>query len=278
MVDTHAHLSSEEFSEDLDVVLEHAASVGVRAIVVVSQSLADARRVCEICRRGSSLTGMRETSAPALLPAVGLHPVHVASLEDDEKLDMELRGLRQLLEAERDQIVAIGEVGLDFSRWILPAGREEEVRARQRRAFREQLSWATEMDLPVSVHSRSAGHHALTELETMKVSRACLHAFDGRAVYAETAARKLGYFFSIPPSIVRSEQKQKLVSRVPLENLLLETDSPVLGPDVKTRNEPANVVRSLDMIAALRGVDREEIRQILWGNSLKAFPLLMRRR
>jgi TatD DNase family protein len=86
-----------------------------------------------------------------------------------------------------------------------------------------------------------------------------LHAFDGKASYALKAA-EAGYFFSIPPSVVRSTQKQKLVRQLPLENLLLETDSPVLGPNRQDRNEPVNVLVALQAIAELKDIPVQEVR------------------
>jgi TatD DNase family protein len=85
-----------------------------------------------------------------------------------------------------------------------------------------------------------------------------LHAFDGKASYALRAV-EAGYFFSIPPSVIRSQQKQKLVRQLPLRNILVETDSPVLGPNSEERNEPANVLISVEAIAELKGLRLEEV-------------------
>jgi TatD DNase family protein len=94
-----------------------------------------------------------------------------------------------------------------------------------------------------------------------------LHAFDGKAASALQAA-EAGFFFSIPPSVIRSRQKQKLVKRLPLSSLLIETDSPVLGPLPKERNEPANAVIAVDAIAEIKGVDRTEVLQTVYQNTL----------
>jgi TatD DNase family protein len=85
-----------------------------------------------------------------------------------------------------------------------------------------------------------------------------MHAFDGKAGAALPAV-EAGYFFSIPPSVVRSRQKQKLVKRLPLSCLLIETDSPVLGPTPDERNEPANIRQSIKAIAELKDVSEEEV-------------------
>lgn len=89
------------------------------------------------------------------------------------------------------------------------------------------LAWGQELGLAVNVHSRSAGHHAIALLQEAGVNRAVLHAFDGKAHYAEQGAA-LGYYFSVPPSVVRSPHMQKMVKRLPLDSLLLETDAPAL--------------------------------------------------
>jgi TatD DNase family protein len=114
------------------------------------------------------------------------------------------------------------------------------------------------LNLPLNVHSRSAGRHAIALLLEKNVERVQMHAFDGKSSAALPAV-EAGYFFSIPPSVVRSRQKQKLVKRLPLSCLLIETDSPVLGPSPEERNEPANIWLSVKTIAALKDVSEEAV-------------------
>jgi TatD DNase family protein len=80
-----------------------------------------------------------------------------------------------------------------------------------------------------------------------------------------------GFFFSIPPSVVRSRQKQKLVKQLPLDCLLAETDSPVLGPDPSERNEPANVVLAIATIARLKNLEEEQVAAALWQNAMRLY-------
>jgi TatD DNase family protein len=105
-----------------------------------------------------------------------------------------------------------------------------------------------------------------------------LHAFDGKAGSAMPAV-EAGYFFSIPPSVVRSRQKQKLVRLLPLSCLLLETDSPALGPIPGERNEPANILLAVDAIADIKGLRREAVIEAcavntrrLYGDSIACMP------
>jgi TatD DNase family protein len=124
--------------------------------------------------------------------------------------------------------------------------------------------------MPLNVHSRSAGHHAVTFLLERGATRVQLHAFDGNWAAARPAV-EAGFFFSIPPSIVRSEQKQKLVRRLPLNCLLVETDSPVLGPSAQERNEPANAILSVRAIAELKGISETEVVEAVKANTLRLY-------
>ena len=123
------------------------------------------------------------------------------------------------------------------------------------------IDQSIEIDLPLNVHSRSAGRHAVALLLELNAHKVQLHAFDGKASAAMPAVES-GYFFSIPPSIVRSRQKQKLAKQLPLSCLLIETDSPVLGPSPDNRNEPVNavvVVKAISEMVGLSNIERMEI-------------------
>lgn len=235
LVDTHCHLTAAAFAADLGAVLERARAAGVGAIVCVGETAADNRAVLALARR----------HGPLVRAALGHYPEHLDDAMADET--------EALLRAHRDEVVAIGEVGIDH--WL---AKEPADRERQHALFRRFVRLADELDLPLSVHSRSAGHHAVRLLREAGARRVCLHAFDGKASYAVEAAQA-GFFLSVPPSVVRSEQKQKLVRALPLERLLLETDAPVLGPEREGRNEPANLLVAARAVAQLKGVPLEEV-------------------
>jgi TatD DNase family protein len=101
-----------------------------------------------------------------------------------------------------------------------------------------------------------------------------MHAFDGKSSYAHSASHEYGYYFSIPTSVVRSPQKKKLVKAVDIERLLVETDSPVLGPNKGIRNEPSNILVAVKEIAKILGMEEEELRDILLENTLRLYPNL----
>lgn len=270
LFDTHAHLTDQLFTPDLSAVITRASSASLSAILVVSSDPADAIAAHSLSASHSSL-----------LPAAGLHPEHVATLTSAQAADA-ISALRDTLTSY--SFVAVGEVGLDHTPRVLASGPPsrtiEESKALQLTIFRSVLSLATHHKLPVSVHSRGAGRRALEVLSSPAahgVPAAVLHAFDGRVVHAERALASIAddrlprLYFSVPPSIVRSPQMQKMVSRLPLEVLLLESDSPALAVVAGERNEPAEIVRALEMIAALKGMAVEDAARVMEGTAAVVF-------
>jgi TatD DNase family protein len=245
-VDAHAHLGDPSFDADREAVLERAARAGVVAVICVGETLADAERNLELARR-----------FPILRPCAGLYPTH---------LDLaQLAAVEAFARAHRGEIAAIGEVGLDH--WKVEDAGGQRL---QEEIFRRQIRLALELDLALNVHSRSAGRRAIEVLAEEGARKVLLHAFDGRAVTAEEGV-KLGYRFSIPPSIVRSRQKQKLVGRLPIDCLMLETDSPVLGAEAGTRNEPAAIAVAAAAVAAAKRVGVEDVARIATASARALF-------
>jgi len=230
----HAHICDPGFDKDRAEVLARARKAGVDAIIAVGENLSDARKNLELAIR-----------YPMLKPAAGLYPTHLDLNQAGEMADF----IRQ----NHSSLAAIGEVGLDY--WVVKEAPEKAV---QREILKRFIELAQELDLPLNVHSRSAGRHAIALLLENNAVRVQMHAFDGKAGAALPAV-EAGYFFSIPPSVTRSRQKQKLVKRLPLSCLLIETDSPVLGPSPNERNEPANIWHCVKAIAALKETSEEAV-------------------
>ncbi|HEX2466281.1 MAG TPA: TatD family hydrolase, partial [Thermoanaerobaculia bacterium] len=199
LVDAHAHLGAPEFDADRDAVLDRARAAGVKAIVAVGETLADAEKNLRLA------AGVDPMAAAMIRPTAGLYP----TILDREQAAI----LEALIRRERARLIAIGEVGLDH--WKIQDAGERET---QREIFLGFVRLAAETGLPLNVHSRSAGKATIDLLLSSNAKRVLLHAFDGRAATALPAV-EAGFFFSIPPSVVRSPQKQKLVRRLPIENL-----------------------------------------------------------
>ena len=246
LVDTHAHLCDAGFDPDRHEVLARASLAGVKAVVAVGEDLADARKNLDLAGEH-----------PMIKVAVGLYPTHL-----DPDLAAEMAAF---IRANRAGLVAIGEVGLDY--WAVQEASEKEV---QREIFKTFIQLSRELELPLNLHSRAAGRHAVALLLENNARAVQLHAFDGKAGTALPAV-EAGYFFSIPPSVVRSRQKQKLVRHLPLGCLLVESDSPVLGPDPQGRNEPANIFLAVKAIAQLKQVHETQVMEAIAENTVRLY-------
>jgi TatD DNase family protein len=252
LVDTHAHICDPVFDGDRAEVLRNAAAAGIGAVIAVGENISDARKNIELA-----------AAHPMLRPAAGLYPTILDPIQADAML--------AFIRKERSRLFAIGEVGLDF--WIVKEDADKEI---QRDIFKDFIALSKELDLPLNVHSRSAGRHAVSLLLECAAARVQMHAFDGKASAALPAA-EAGYFFSIPPSVVRSRQKQKLVKSLPLSCIIVETDSPVLGSNPKERNEPANVAISIKAIAELKNVGEEAVIEAVAENTIRLYGNILKR-
>lgn len=244
LVDVHCHLTAREFEGKVLQVVKEAVEAGVVLIITSGLGYRDALKALEIS------DGVR------VHPSIGVAPYDLEGYED----------VLKLIEREKSRIVAIGEVGLDYWRG------SREHRLLQQMIFEEFIDLAKSLDLPIIVHSRSAGKYALEMLLRKRAEQVVMHAFDGSATHAVRVAGK-GYMFSIPPSIARSRQKQKLVERLPLENILLESDAPVLAPSRNEVNHPRNVRISAEWISRIKGVSLERVEEKTTQNALELFGL-----
>jgi TatD DNase family protein len=247
LFDAHAHIASADFGGDLPEVLARAEAAGVCGIVAVAENLEEAERTLVLSEQHSLVK-----------PAAGLYPTILDHSAADAVVDF--------IRRHSDRLVALGEVGLDH--WVVKEEAEWKI---QEEILGKFVALSNKLEVPLNVHSRSAGRHCIAFLREQGARHVLLHAFDGK-VGAAADGVEAGYFFSIPPSVVRSAQKQKLVRFLPLECILLETDSPVLGPDPSVRNEPMNVTIACQAVAGLKGVPPEEAARITTGNARRLFP------
>ena len=259
MIDCHVHLTADAFDPDRSSLMDRARRAGVAAMLTVTEG-------------PEELTAARQLAldSTANLPVIacfGLHPDRFA--EDlppppREQIDALIDAIRR----DADQLGAIGEIGLDHFRV-----RSAERRQAQAALLEELAQLGKERGRPLRVQGRWGGRAAIELLRGVGAERVLMHAFDGRAAHAVRAIEH-GFSFSVPPSVVRSPQKQKLVRRLPLESLLLESDAPALGPVVRERNEPANISVGRDFIAEAHGVSAERVVEQTTANARRLFPRL----
>jgi len=248
IIDTHTHLCDPVFDPDRSEVIEKAKAEGIVTIIAVSETFEDAKQNLELAEK-----------YPEVKPAAGLYPAHLDLNRAEEMITF--------IRKEKQRLVGIGEVGLDF--WIAKEGSEREI---QKEIFSRFIDLSLELDLPLNIHSRSAGRHVISLLLEKGAKKVHLHAFDGKAATAFPAV-EAGYYFSAPPSIVRSRQKHKLVKQLPLTCLMVETDSPVLGPEPGQRNEPVNIIYSINSIAEIKGIEKDEVIETVYENTGRLYQV-----
>ncbi|XP_072222185.1 putative deoxyribonuclease TATDN3 isoform X2 [Leuresthes tenuis] len=259
-VDCHCHISARDFDKDIEEVIENSKKAGLLALLAVAEHAGEFDKIIDLSERFPGF----------IFPCLGVHPVQEVSPEQQRGASLQdLDAALPIIEKYKDRLVAIGEVGLDFTPRFVSNDADKD---NQRQVLIRQARIAKELNLPLNVHSRSAGRPTIHLLKEQGVEKALLHAFDGKPSVALEGV-KAGYFFSIPPSIIRSEQ-QKLVKQLPLENICLETDSPALGPEKQVRNEPKNLLVSAEYISKIKGVSVEQVMEITTQNALRLFPRL----
>ncbi|TPP64820.1 putative deoxyribonuclease TATDN3 isoform 2 [Fasciola gigantica] len=235
-IDTHNHLCDSAFLDDVDEVVHRAMASGVQAAIVLTETIPDISRALELREKypdwvnlGFGIHPIQKRNDGSNLPRSVVAKVSSYARSKKETYSMispqDMDGFRELLQKYSDLLVAVGEVGLDFTPSICATPDSHEI---QRHVLSTQIRLANRFNLPLNVHSRSASKPTIELLRSEGATRVQMHAFDGRPSQALIGV-SAGYYFSVPPCVLRSKQKQELVKAVPLTNLLLETDAPVLG-------------------------------------------------
>jgi TatD DNase family protein len=247
LVDSHCHLQDKAFDADRDAVLERALGA-LEFIAVVGDDIENSRKAVALCR-------------DRVYAVVGMHPYHAeAALHS-------LDALRELL-AEQG-VVALGEIGLDYFHKYAPE-------AVQREAFCRQLEMAAEAKLPVVIHSREAQEDTLAVLREYApgLVGGIMHCFPGGVDFAE-ACVALGFHISFAGNATfpKAGALRDAAAVVPLERLLVETDSPYLAPQPVRgkRCEPAYVRHTAETLAAVKGVTLEAFAAATTRNARNLF-------
>ena len=255
LVDTHTHLHDPAVATEIDAVLERARAAGVERCISVGTDLQTSRAAVALAE-----------SHDAILATVGLHP-HDAK-DWTPALARELREL-----AQSDQVVAIGEIGLDFYRNLSPHDR-------QLQAFREQLELAEELDKPVVIHSRDA--HDATWDVLAPWGASCrrgapvgvIHCFSGHDTLA-LAYAEMGFLISFagPVTYPKNDELRAAAVALPDQAIVVETDCPYLAPQSHRgrRNEPAFVRETAQFVADLRGLPIDQFAATSTANAERLF-------
>ena len=252
LIDSHCHLDAPEFAADRDAVLSRARAAGVVAQIVPAVTAASFAALAELA-----------AAEPDVHAAFGLHPMYLA-----EHLPEHLDRVRDRLAGGK--AVAVGECGLDY----FIDGLDPD---RQRMYFAGQVNLAREFELPLVIHARRAVDEVIATLRRIGKVRGVVHSYSGSDEQAQQLW-KLGFCLGIggPVTFERAQRLRRIVSSMPIEFLLLETDAPD-QPDQwhrGQRNEPAHLATIAQTIADLRGVGVDEIAQATSDNARRMFGLV----
>ena len=253
--DSHAHYDDRAFDEDREVLLNSMHKNGVEYILNAGSSMASLTRTLDLMEK-----------YPFIYGALGIHPSDIADLDEAG-----LEWIRQKL--AHPKAVAVGEIGLDYY-W----DKEEDVQARQREWFARQLQLAQELDKPVVIHSRDAAKDTYDVLKACGGSkiRSVVHCF---SYTKETALEylKWDYYFGIGGVVTFSNGRKlkEAVEHIPLERILLETDSPYLAPVPfrGKRNESGHLTYVAEAIARIKGTDAATVIEVTNRNAKTFFGI-----
>lgn len=254
LIDSHAHLDMSQFDHDRDDVINRAKSKGVEHIITIGTDLESNKRAIDIADK-----------YPDIYAAIGIHPHEVKDIEDNTYDE-----IKELIKNSK-KIVAYGEIGLDFHYLYSP----EDVQIKR---FREQIDLASEFNLPLIIHSREA------EIETIDILREAfkgkkglngvLHCFSGNIEMAENVI-EMGFYISFSGIVTfkKADKIQSIVKKIPVEYIIIETDSPYLAPQPfrGKRNEPVYIEHICRKISELNGLSFEDVSRITSFNTMTLF-------
>ena len=252
LVDTHAHLQFPQFDEDVQDVIDRAVDEGVSHVVIIGTDVRSSKVAIELAERNQ------------FHATVGFHPHAAASFSTD--------GLKEFAtSAGSDTVVAVGEIGLDFFRNRAP--RETQVEA-----FRRQLDFAVEHNLPVVIHDRDAHDEVASILEeyARRLPGVVLHCYSA-GVENVPKYLELGVHFSVSGQITypRSNALREAVSSIPIDRILLETDAPYQPPQSVRgrRNEPSFLTYTAQCLAGLIRLSYDDVCRITSANAARFFSI-----
>ena len=257
IVDVHCHLNDKRY-QNIEEVIERARDAGVSVIINSG-----------VDHISNSETLALQKRYPLVKASLGIYPLDAVGLgwhDDVQKREGKIDVPKELefIEQHKDEIIAIGEVGLDAS----PEG---ECRLEdQKKVFRKTIELAQKIKKPLIVHTRKAEKDCIDILEEMQAKKVVLHCFTGNLKLVDRAA-KLGFYLSIPAIIQRLHHFQEVVKKVPITQLLTETDGPYLSPVKGELSESRDIVGTLQKIAEIKKMSFEETRNNIFANYQKLF-------
>ena len=256
LIDTHSHLFLEEFSEDLPQVIERARSAGITHIFMPNIDSTTIDSMLSVCNAYKDYC----------FPMIGLHPTSV-NADYEKELEIVARELKSF-----NKYIAIGEIGMDLY-WDKTFLKEQQI------ALDKQINWALEYDLPVVIHCRDAFDYIYNVLEPYKNTslKGVFHSFTGTDDEAARILEFSGFLIGINGVVTfKKSRLPEVLTKIPLEKIVLETDSPYLTPvpNRGKRNESAYVKDTLMKVSEIYRMSPEAVGSVTSENALKVFGML----
>jgi TatD DNase family protein len=250
--DTHCHLNSEELYNRLDEVLDAAYKVGVDKFLVIGWDKASSLLAVEMAHKYKNIYA-----------AIGFHPTDIDGVSDEDYNEV-------MSHVEDPKVVAIGEIGLDYH-WV----KDIEQRNKQKEWFVKQINFANLHKKPISIHNREAFEDCLKILKEHKpLYGGVMHCYSGSVELLKDVL-DLGLYIGLdgPLTFTNAKTPKEVCEAVPLDRLLVETDSPYLSPHPLrgTVNEPKNIALVIDEITRIKGISKKHILDVIYENSCKLF-------
>lgn len=264
IIDTHAHLDVDDYKEDLPEVISRAKKAGVDKIFIPSIDLSSAYSVMELCKQYPFYC----------YPMIGLHPEEVKANYIAVLSNMK-SFLKQQIDNKKEnniKVIAIGEVGLDFY-WSREFEKEQII------VFEEMMKWSIETKLPLMIHCRKAQNEMINQMKPYikELPGGVFHCFTGNTKEAEKFLQFEKFSLGIGgvSTFKSSHLREDLPAAVPLDRLVLETDSPYMAPVPLrgSRNESAYIIKVLEVLSDAYNVCKEDIAKITNKNVKRIFPL-----
>lgn len=255
MIDVHCHLEQPDYDKDRDEVIERSKKE-LKAIITSCANPKDFDLTLSLVEKYRGF----------VFAVVGIHPEYVKEISEKEKDE-----LLEKIKENREKIVGIGEVGLDYN-WV----KDEEGRKKQKELFVEFINFAKEINLPLTIHSRDAHEETIKILDQEDAKQVHLHLFGDYHSVKKIIEKR--WYVSIGPIVLRSKKYGKVVRDMPLEFLLLETDAPwnhplVFSEGKKVRNEPTSIRVVAEKIAEIKKISFDKVWEECGENAIKFFNL-----
>lgn len=258
MIDTHCHLEQSDYNKDRDTVIRRCKQK-LQAVITSCANPANFGLTLQLVRNYQGF----------LFATASIHPSYVKKFSEEEITDY-----IEQIKSNRDHLVAIGETGLDYH-WV----KDDEWQKKQKHLFVRLIEVAKQLHLPLVIHSRDSSEDAIEILEQHAGKRVHMHMFTNRALLNQVIDN--GWLISVNTFLLRSKNMKKIVRDCPIDQLMLETDSPWLGvdrdgrikPKDEVRNEPTSVRLVAEKIADIKKMDIEQVDQQTTSNAIKFFRL-----